>query len=214
MRFLLACSGKQTRWGNYGGVSKHLIKIDGEPLIERTVRLLKNKCRNTDQIYIVSFDTNGYTLPGTTLIVPSFDKQDYQKYPFVSVSTDWWNPDGETIILFGDVYFTENAINLLFDNIHKPGCKFYGRSEGSELTGCKWGEIFGVSFPPDEIPRLSRTVAHLKIKFDNGLIFRFITWEVYHSNSEFLFIEINDMTEDFDYPQDYINWFAKMKQLK
>ena len=31
--------GEGKRWGNYLGIPKHLIEIDGEPIIKRTVRL-------------------------------------------------------------------------------------------------------------------------------------------------------------------------------
>lgn len=41
MRIFILANGKATRWENYMGVDKQLIVIDGEPLLNRTVRLLK-----------------------------------------------------------------------------------------------------------------------------------------------------------------------------
>ncbi len=41
MRFVIMADGQGTRWNNYMGVPKHLALIDGEPVIGRTVRLLR-----------------------------------------------------------------------------------------------------------------------------------------------------------------------------
>ncbi len=50
---LILCAGKATRWSNYLNVNKHFIKIDGEPLIKRTIRLFNKYCQETNKIYIV-----------------------------------------------------------------------------------------------------------------------------------------------------------------
>ena len=56
MRFLIACSGKGTRWKNYLGVPKHLIKIDGERLLDRTIRLIKERVHAKHDIWVIAFD--------------------------------------------------------------------------------------------------------------------------------------------------------------
>ncbi|MBQ3322931.1 MAG: nucleotidyltransferase family protein [Firmicutes bacterium] len=41
MRFVIMADGQGTRWNNYMGVPKHLALVDGEPVLGRTVRLLR-----------------------------------------------------------------------------------------------------------------------------------------------------------------------------
>ena len=43
MKYIIMADGKGTRWNNYNDIPKHFIKMDGETLLERTVRLLREK---------------------------------------------------------------------------------------------------------------------------------------------------------------------------
>ena len=45
MRIVILCAGDATRWGGYLGLPKHLVPIHGEPLLHRTVRLLRTRMR-------------------------------------------------------------------------------------------------------------------------------------------------------------------------
>lgn len=36
---IVIAAGHATRWGDYRGTPKHLIEVDGEPILHRTVRL-------------------------------------------------------------------------------------------------------------------------------------------------------------------------------
>ena len=40
MRYIIMADGEGKRWGNYKGVPKHLITVEGETILERTIRLL------------------------------------------------------------------------------------------------------------------------------------------------------------------------------
>lgn len=65
MRVFITAYGESTRWNNYLGVPKHLIPIDDEPLIHRTVRLLKEN--GFDDIVIIG----DYQVDGTRNHIPS-----------------------------------------------------------------------------------------------------------------------------------------------
>lgn len=41
MKYIIMADGGGTRWNNYMGIPKHLVEIDGEPLLGHTVRLLR-----------------------------------------------------------------------------------------------------------------------------------------------------------------------------
>ena len=40
MKYVIMADGKGSRWNNYMGLTKHNIRIGGETLLERTVRLV------------------------------------------------------------------------------------------------------------------------------------------------------------------------------
>jgi choline kinase len=53
-RVFILCAGDGARWRNYLGVPKQLISIEGETLLERTMRLLH--AHNLTDIVIVTYD--------------------------------------------------------------------------------------------------------------------------------------------------------------
>ena len=67
MRFVIMADGQGTRWNNYMGIPKHLIEIDGEPIIARTVRLLNEiaKERGEDADVIITSHDARYDFPGS-----------------------------------------------------------------------------------------------------------------------------------------------------
>ena len=40
-RYVIMANGKGRRWGNHGGIPKHLIEVEGETLLQRTTRLVR-----------------------------------------------------------------------------------------------------------------------------------------------------------------------------
>lgn len=232
LKFLIACSGKATRWGNYLGTAKHLIKIDNERLIDRTVRLLRNelqKKRLDGEICIVapSYD-DAYKVVGSSLIVPAAllgnndEKEKYWSLPFIFASKELWNNNGCTILMFGDVYFTEFAVKTIVDGASQiKQCEYYGRSKRSKLTGCRYGELFSIAFKSEFNDELLNCMTPIKQQFDGGVIKRFSGWEVLRMLTEKQqldrFVEIDDWTEDFDYPKDYdtfIKLFMRARKRK
>lgn len=43
MKYIIMADGEGKRWGNYKGVPKHLITVEGETILERTIRLLRGR---------------------------------------------------------------------------------------------------------------------------------------------------------------------------
>ncbi len=227
MKFLIACSGSGSRWNNYMSTSKHLVPVEGEILLHRTVRLIKERKKEQDEIYIVvSLDNKQYEIKDTNLIIQKFnnecERHEYYNNPFLYVSKNLWSGSGSgsngTVIIFGDVYFTSEAMNILFNNIYNKEYMFYGREKGSKITGCSWGEIFAISFLESFNDKLWTDICYLKKLKDNGLVNRFLHWEIYRQlqslnlNKHVIkknFIEINDFTDDFDFPEDYDRWIER-----
>jgi len=217
MRAIIIAAGTATRWANYLDTPKHLISIDGEPILYRTVRLLKEN--NVTDIHIVGPVDNRYKVDGCSLFVPVKNSKMHDADKFLNSETLWSSVD-RTIILFGDVYFTENAINTII-NLKENTWLAYGRFFGSTITGSKYGELFGHSFYPEHIDNHKKALSRVVNLVDKRLAKKGNGWEHYRAmqsipDSEVRihrrydnFIEINDWTEDFDYPNDYDMWIER-----
>lgn len=109
-RIIIIAAGDATRWGNYMGVPKHYAVINGEAVIERIVRLLKKRGQN--DIWVVS---KHYEIAGVHNYRAKLNPRNHDADKFLS-SSDLWHPAKRTIVVYGDVYFTESAIDTILAN--------------------------------------------------------------------------------------------------
>jgi len=209
-RYIIACSGVGERWGNHLGVPKHFIKIDDEPILHRTVRLIRQKDKNCE-ICIMAF-TDNYKIENTILCKPTLFKNHYS-LPAILTSKEFWGEE-ETVLLFGDVYFTEHAINTI-TNTKSNEIVFFGRRQKSNITLKRYGELFGIYFTKKNQDVLLKVLNILYNKFQNRQIPRFGGWELYgFKDLPKSFVEIDDLTDDFDFPQDYYDWIKQYNLFK
>lgn len=187
MRYIIMCSGKGTRWNNYLGVPKHLIEINGETLLARTTRLLKD---NGVYNYIITSSDVRYKQYGMTM-PQSCNDCEIDRFE----ETD----DEEICYLYGDVYYTEEAIKNI---INTP-------TDEILFFGSNW-EIFAIKIVNKKL--FMEHKYKVKKLYLNKLIDRCIGWEIYRSLNNIPFDEhritdryfkILDGTDDIDYPEDY-----------
>lgn len=205
VRVLIACAGPDAKWGNYLGVPRHLVPVDGEPLLHRTVRQVS--VYSTD-IRITSPDDERYVLPGTTRHV--IRGQHVNEY---ASSRHLWSQAGRTVLLYGDVYYTDTAMATIckYDG---PLWRMFGRMGPSALTGTPWGEVFAGSWLPRHHGMLDQNMHKVTLAFAVGHARRCTAWELLRSiqltplNAHIVdprwFCEIDDETDDFDTPYDYM----------
>lgn len=225
------------RWENYLGVSKHLIPIKGESLIHRTQRLLKE---NGALDILVKCDENNkesYLIEGSKFINPQIDKSlaypDYELF----LCNSFFNEDGHTIILFGDIYYSQKIIKHLVLNESKSW-HYYARKRFSEITGSIYGEHFGWHFHNSQIKKLlnagdraCKETIDLVKRSGNGELVSGQEWNMQDSASityrilcglnifdpnsteDFHWVEWDDETEDFDYPIDWDRWSTRLPHL-
>lgn len=201
-KVIILCAGDATRWGSYLGLPKQLIPIGDESLLDRTVRLLR--AHNLNEINIVSHDDR-LNIESCSFFKPL--KHQWVVETLLSTQSLWGD---KTIILLGDVFFTESALNTIISGSNK-NIHFYGRCEGSRYTSTPWGEIFALSFGRDNQFSLIEDIQN--VISDAALGGRGKLWELYRSLANFplnkhmfekkIFIQIDDFTDDFDTPDDY-----------
>ena len=193
--FILA-AGSGIRWKDYRGTPKHKTMVEGEVLIERTYRQFS---QYTDKIIIVANEEQGL---GQTYIPPN-DKNWRDIAKFWS-SKDIWSDD-QNVMVFADVYFTDEAVKSIMEDTHT--LSFYLRSKASKLTKKPWGEIWGIGFDGLSMEVLKSTMLNIiesKVEYKTG------GWKLFDQlnkdNQTINIIEIDDWTEDFDWPSDIRMW--------
>jgi len=210
MRAIIIAAGEATRWKNYLRVPKHYISIDGEPIIERTVRLLREN--GLSDIFVVSKE---YRVPGCVNYRPTLNyEQNVDADKFLS-SKELWNPDGRTVVFYGDVFFTEEAVGAIV-GFEKAEWTLFCRPDRSTFTGRPWGECFAQSFYPQDLERHEAALHRIVKLYKTGVIRRCGGWEHYRAmvgrpDAEIQephimstnYFTIDDFTDDFDLPKDY-----------
>ena len=173
MKYVIMCVG------NYNDFvkPKALSVVNGEPLVQRTIRLLKDN--GVDDICITSLDkrfdrfgvprlehnnnfscgrdgTIGYWL---NAFYPNFDEKDTVTY------------------LFGDVYFTDEAIKKIV-NSNVVENTLFGTSIAKNKQHKNWGEPF--AYKVVDYKAFLNGIENVKKLYDGGTINRHpLVWELY-----------------------------------
>jgi len=203
---LILCAGTATRWK--GNVFKQLVNIEGNPLLNRTIDQLKKE--NINNIYIVSWNEN---LKNDKCFFFTPKKYRYTLESLLYSKEIWGD---YTIILLGDVYFSNNIIKKAISN--NKNILFYGRINEEILKKHNRGEIFLLTFSKEMHSILENILKELIIEAEKGN--KGILWSLYQYlsmkkniiNNEDIFININDETSDFDTLQEYNDWIKINKK--
>ncbi len=234
-RYIIACSGMASRWNNHMGIpKKQLIQIDGETLLDRTIRLLREAADNPD-IYIMALEDeykSEFEKRDTVFFNPISEKlsaEEHKKQHSILSSIPIWNKKGDTVLIFGDVFFTNQAIESITRSTIRD-IVFYGRkSRPLTKLQSEHDEIFALRFKT----RIQSNIKLAYSYFSKTYTHRIIAWDLYRywnttqSNYNHYYNpkhkvslewhEVNDWTDDFDLPEDYdifINQWEFKKNCK
>ena len=97
MKYIIMADGKGTRWNNYGNTTKHLYEINGESLLARTVRLLREN--NVSDIIITSHNPK-YEIDGAKRYEPKNNVLEIDRFTYELIEDD-------VCFLYGDTFYTE-----------------------------------------------------------------------------------------------------------
>lgn len=189
---------------------RQLCKINGEPIIKRTIRLLKEN--GVEDIIITSHDKRFDNL-GVKRYESKNNSWDYNK------KTGYWLDafpleilKEPTIYLFGDVYYTEKAIKTILETPTDDILFFCSYKNQSSKYIKKHDEP--LAFKVIKIDKFKKHIKIVKEAKDNRLCCREpITWELYRSiqnqdiNEHKMtkgYIAINDESCDIDNKYDII----------
>jgi hypothetical protein len=124
-------------------------------------------------------------------------------------------------VFYGDCYFTDEAVKTIMEYKGEDWILF-ARYGASQFTGCEWGECFAQSFYPKYIKRHEEALYTLADMKRNGELDTCGGWQHYrimngidphHHVKGDNFYEIDDFTDDFDYPKDLDRWYENFNRL-
>ena len=213
MKVYILANGEATRWGNYRNCDKQLIPIDGEPLLNRTVRLLRTEGLKQKQVIICG----KYKVKGSSNIV-TVSKTKREVFEEVANLTD-----EPFIILYGDCYYTEAIIHDLLTREIKQYAEWFNVSPNPN-TGKKWAE--GYAHKIVDVEWFKQEMSELNQKVANGEINYGMDWVLHwwllgeRENLDRHPLQLVDKekdiywcdeTDDFDYPIDLEHFLRTTK---
>jgi hypothetical protein len=171
-KVLIIAAGDGSRWGNYLGVPKHLVNIEGEILLNRTCRQF---LRYSSDVVVVGPDDR-YSVQGTKLFIPDMsERRELDKF---ASSMSEWNEQGKTILVYGDVYFTDEAVEAIVS--HVGDWRYFCRSKASSITGKNCKEIFAISFDSADLKLFKKAITRANQIDKENIIQAFKEGNLYH----------------------------------
>jgi len=185
-------------------IPRQLVEINGEKLIERTIRLLKKY--GVENIIITAHDERFKGL-GVDVYEPSSCNYDYatgegywlNAFPFEMMNEP-------VCFIWGDVYFSDEAIKTIVETETDSTLFFCTYNNESELYIKHHDEPLAYKIIDTEL--FKEHITRVKKMYDDGLCCRHpIVWEVYRSingtdvNTHVMtnnFVAINDISCDID----------------
>ena len=198
------CGGK---YGPFRDNPRQLIKVNDEPVVARTIRLLREA--GIKDIAISSNDERFEKFGAPVLHHDNNFGQDPKSY-WVDA---FYPTDEEACYLFGDVIFSKQAIDIII-NVETDDVEFFASAPPfAPEYPKKWAEPF--AFKVVNQKHFRESIEKSKELFNRGLFRRMpIAWELWQiiKNTELNKINyrnyavINDKTCDIDYERDIKAW--------
>lgn len=208
-KVLVLAAGEQDRWNS--PVPKQIIPVfDGEPLIKRLVRQVRKRMNCFPHIVTHQKCLRPYS---TNFITPSSRRWICET--LLSVAPIWgkdW-----TMVLLGDVLYTDEFMDTLYNNRENYHYHFYGTSS----------EIFGLSFTDNSLVEraLLDVVDDVAAGRSRGKL-----WELYYrlsdkplpdsgkgytgGDDDLHYTYVLDGSTDFDTMETYSQWMKEHRNNK
>lgn len=191
MKYIIMADGNGTRWNNYGNIPKHLLQIDGETLLGRTVRLL-TQADPQGEIIITSHDPR-YDFPPARRYEPQNNVLELDRFTAELIEDD-------VCFLYGDTYYTEASLKTILD-MPTDALLFFGNEKSIVAVKVRDAACF------------RHHLARVRELFLAGAISGCKGWQVYQSYAALPFdrkqigahfVTLADNTQDYNTPQEYL----------
>lgn len=200
-KIIIMCGGEYSHFKQH----KALSVINGETLLDRTIRLLKEN--GIEDIYISATDPVFNKYPNVLHHTNTYKYKDGKQHGYW---VDAYYPTNEpTIYLHGDVYYTSSAIRKIL-NLNPSVNTFIGNQYALNEAKTKVGEPFGWIIVDTD--KFHKAIEETKRLQDEGKCNRMpVSWELYQvlngndvngfDISTDTYLAIYDETIDIDSPE-------------
>ena len=203
MKYIIMCGGEYKKWET----PRQLIEINGEPIVARTIRLLRENGVEDIAISSNNSDFERFVVP-VLYHHNSYCANGYDD--FTGYWCDAFYPTDEPVCyLFGDVVFSPEAIWTIVAT-DTDSIEFFGSAPPFAPGYRKpWAEPFALKVVDQA--RLHKAIENTKLFYQQGLFLRKpIMWELWQviRGDPLNVIDydsytvINDYTCDIDYPDE------------
>lgn len=200
MKYIIMCGGRYPNWET----PRHLLEVEGEPIVARTIRLLREA--GVNDIAISSNIPEWFNCFGVPVLVHynSYNARGYND--FDGYWCDAFFPMEEpACYIFGDVIFSPDAISTIVDYHTETIMLFGSKAPFAPEYPKKWREPFAFKVQDQELLRRSCLKVRALDKAGR-LKNRPIAWELWSvingTNPNKInksYVAINDYTCDVDY---------------
>lgn len=196
MKYIIMADGRGSRWKNHRGLPKHLMEVDGETLLQRTVRLLRELDPGCS-VTITSHDPR-YEVEGAVRYEPQNNHLEIDRFTYELIEPD-------VCFLYGDTFYSEKALREIIETPAESLLFF-----GSEKT------IFAVKVRDAEM--MKSHIDKVKECYLAGEIKDCKGWQVYQVHAGLPFGDktvtesyrvVRDSTRDFNSPTDWEQFSPK-----
>lgn len=203
MKYIIMCGGKYDKWKE----PKHLTKINGEPIVARTIRLLKE---NGVEDIAISSNDDRFAALGVPLLKHRnpyhLPKDSDAKTPWLDAFYPMATP---VCYIFGDVVFSPEAIKTIVETPTDSIQFFASAKPLPPIYPKRWAEPF--AFKVEDLRLFWESVV-LAEKYDEKGLFKRqpVSWELWQVIKDTPLNQvdytnykiINDYTCDIDTPED------------
>ena len=203
MKYIIMCGGTYEKWET----PKHLVKINGEPLVARTIRLLRE---NGVKDIAISSNDDRFKQFGVPVLRHNNPYHLPKDHDAESPWLDAFYPmDTPVCYLCGDVVFSPEAIKTIAEE-QTEDIQFFASAEPLPANyPKKWAEPFG--FKVVNTKRFFEAIEETKEYEKQGKFYRQpVSWELWQvimntplNDIDYTnYVAINDYTCDIDHPED------------
>ena len=119
MKVIIMAGGKQKRYAP--ATPKQFIKIDGERIIERSIRVFKD----LGDVYVITDNPEFNYLENLGCKISPTSETTHELSKFMS-SYDLWKDEEEVLFIYGDCYIADEDIERIKHNRKNKGFAFFG----------------------------------------------------------------------------------------
>ena len=208
MKYIIMCGGHYKHWD----IPRHMTRVNGEPLVERTIRLLRE---NGVEDISISSDNDIFEQFGVPVLKHDnkFFAARYNKYRGYWCDA-FYPTDEPTCYVFGDVLFSPEAIRKIVET-ETDDIMFFGSKPPFAKEYPK-NHVEPFAFKVNDTEHLKRACQMVRSMPDTAFARKPIAWELWYvitgsptkQDAEDIkgkardYVAINDYTCDIDSPEE------------